>query len=174
MKFRKINILTTLALATAISFTACSKDDGAIPKNVGIEDVPVVSTNMEAGSSTSITFSNLAAFQGNFKVWMYFAGATPPTKIDVVGRKRNGTIGTTKVFKADVTTLPLNVTFTAADLATFNGGPLALKDTFDFAPDIYVGTKKYETWPAVGAGNGSGVTGMSIIGFGEFVRYIVK
>ncbi|WP_315823536.1 hypothetical protein [Paraflavitalea speifideaquila] len=49
-----------------------------------------------------------------------------------------------------------------------------MKDTFEFAPDIYVGSKKYETWPAVGAGNGSGVTGMSSIGFGEFVRYIVK
>ncbi len=77
MKLRKISIFKTIAFATVITFTACSKDDGAIPKNVAIEDVPVISTNMEAGSANSITFSNLAGFQGNFKVWMYFAGATP-------------------------------------------------------------------------------------------------
>ena len=47
MKLRKINILTAIALSTVIAFTACSKDDGAVPERIGIEDVPALTTNLE-------------------------------------------------------------------------------------------------------------------------------
>ena len=174
MKLRKINILSALLLGTFIAFTACSKDDGAIPNNINIEDVPAISTNLETGGTTAnITFSNQAAFQGKFKMAMFFAGKTPPAKVDVVVRK-NASAANVKLFKADITSLPASFTITAADIATLFGTPLVLNDTYDFAPDIYVGTKKYEAFPAVGSGSGSGVTGMSSIGFGEYVRYSVK
>ena len=88
MKHRKINILTAIAFGAVIAFTACSKDDGAIPKRIGIEDVPAITTNTETGGTTgTITFTNQAAFQGKFKVELYFPGALPPTKVDVVVRK---------------------------------------------------------------------------------------
>lgn len=174
MKFRKINILAAFALITVITFTACSKDDGAIPENIGIEDVPAVTTNLEAGGTTgTITFSNQAAFEGKFKVALYFANATPPAKVDVVIRK-NASAANVKVFKADVTSLPASLTVKTTDIAALFGTPLALNDTYDFAPDIYVGTKKYEAFPITGLGSGQGVTGMSAIGFGEFVRFTVK
>ena len=174
MKFRKINLLTAIALGAVIAFTGCSKDDGPIPKNIGIEDVPAITTNLEkGGTADSIAFTNQAAFQGKFKVAMFFADAIAPTKVDVVIRK-NGLASNVKVYKADVTALPASFTITAAEIVSLFGSPLALKDTYDFAPDIYVGTKKYQAFPMVGSGSGQGITGMSTIGFGEYVRYTVK
>lgn len=168
MKLKQINILSALALFFAMAFVSCSKDDGAIPKRVGIEDVPTITTNIEAGSNTSITFTNQAAFQGKFNVSLYFPGAQSPSKIDVVVRK-NGTATSVKVFKANVTTLPAAITVTAAEIATLFGTAIALNDTYDFAPDIYVGSKKYEAFPITGNGSGAGVINMP--GFGQFVRY---
>lgn len=163
-----------MALGTVIAFTGCSKDDGAIPKRISIEDVPAVTTNLETGgTAATIAFTNQAAFQGKFKVALYFTGATPPAKVDVVVRK-NATAGNVKVYKADVTSLPASFTITAAEIATLFGTPLSLNDTYDFAPDVYVGTKKYEAFPATGLGSGQGITGMSTIGYGEYVRYSVK
>jgi len=175
MKLRKINILAAITIGAIISLTGCSKDDGAIPKNIGIEEVPAISTNLEAGGTTAtIAFNNQAAFQGKFKVTLFFAGAVAPGKVDVVVRK-NASAGNVKVYKADVTALPASFTVTAAEIATlFGTTSLALNDTYDFAPDIYVGTKKYQAFPTVGSGSGSGVTGMSTIGYGEFVRFSVK
>ncbi|MEJ7766972.1 MAG: hypothetical protein WKF89_04120 [Chitinophagaceae bacterium] len=172
MKFIKIKLLTALTLITVTAFIGCSKDNGAIPKNVNIEDVPAISTNLETGGTTAnITFSSQATFQGKFKVAVFFPGATPPTKVDVVVRKSAANV---KVFKADITSLPASFTVTAAEITALFGTPLALNDNYDFAPDIYVGTRKYEAFPSVGLGSGQGITGMSSIGYGEFVRYSVK
>jgi hypothetical protein len=166
--------LIHIFIAFVIALTGCSKDDGAIPDNVGIEDVPVVTTNLEAGGTTgTITLNNQSAFEGKLRVALYFADAIPPAKVDIVVRK-NGSVSNVKMFKADVNTLPVSVTVKAADIVALFGTPLTLNDTYDFAPDIYVGDKKYEAFPAVGAGNGSGVQGMSAIGFGEYVRFTVK
>ncbi|HVG42829.1 MAG TPA: hypothetical protein VM888_14550 [Chitinophagaceae bacterium] len=174
MKLRKINIITTLALGAVLMFAGCTKDDGPIPKDIGIEDVPAISTNLETGGTTAtITFNNQAAFQGKFKVSQFFPGTPPPEKVDIVVRK-NASAANVKVYKTDVTTFPTTFTVTAAEIATLFGAPLALNDTYDFAPDIYVGSKKYQAFPAVGLGSGQGITGMSAIGYGEFVRYSVK
>ena len=174
MKLRKINILAAIAFGAVITFTGCSKDDGAIPKRIGIEDVPAITTNTATGGTTgTITFTNQAAFSGNFKVSLYFAGAKPPDKVDVVVRK-NGSAANVKVYKADVTSLPANYTVTAAEIVTLFGDTLKLNDTYDFAPDIYVGDKKYQAFPSVGLGYGQSIPGMASIGYGEFVRYSVK
>ncbi len=171
MKFRKINILFTIALAVMIAFTGCEKDDGGIPKRVGIEEIPAVTTNIQTGSTTTITFTNQAVFQGKFTTALYFSGATAPTKVDIVVRK-NASAASVKVFKADITTFPANFTVTATEIAALFGAPVALNDNYDFAPNIYVGTKKYEAFPVTGTGTGAGVIAMP--GFGEYVRYSVK
>ena len=175
MKRFKSNILTAITLGLMVVFTSCSKDDGAIPKRIGIEDVPAVTTNLETGgTAATITFSNQAAFSGKFRVALYFADAVPPSKVDMVVRK-NGSAANVKLYKADVSSFPTSFTVTAAEIATlFGTSTLALNDTYDFAPDIYVGSKKYEAFPASSLGNGQGVSGMSAIGFGEFVRFSVK
>src|SRR5687767_9924110 len=139
MKRSIINILTAIVIA----LTGCSKDDGAIPENVGIEDVPVITTNLETGGTAgTITLSNQAAFEGKFKVALYFADAKAPAKVDVVVRK-NGSLAKVKLFKADITSLPASLTVKATDIATLFEAPLAVDDTYDFAPDIYVGEKRY-------------------------------
>jgi hypothetical protein len=163
-----------IVLILVVAFISCSKNDGAIPDRVSIEDVPVITTNLEAGGTTAnITFTNQGAFEGKIKVALYFTDATPPAKVDIVVRK-NGAASSVKLYKADVASLPASFTIKATDLETLFGAALKVNDTYDFAPDIYVKEKKYEAFPVTGIGSGSGVTGMSSVGFGEYVRFSVK
>lgn len=168
MKIRKISILTAIFFGTMIAFMGCKKDDGPIPSRVSVDAIPVITTSLDASGSQAIDLLNLSGFSGKFKLDLYFAGAKSPTKVDVVVRK-NGSAANVKVYKADVTTLPASYTVTAADLATLFGTAVALGDTYDFAPDIYVGTQKYEAFPAAGSGTGAGVIAMP--GFSEFARF---
>lgn len=172
MKFKNINILTAVALTTALAFTACSKDDGAIPNRVSIEDVPALTMNLEPqkkDNADTIRIATQASFSSKFKVDVIFANQVKPTKVDIVIRK-NSSASNVKVFKADVTAYPTSFTITAADLTTLFGVPVAAGDIYDVAPDIYTNGKKYEAYPLVGAGNGSGVVGMNSIGYYEAVR----
>ena len=176
MKFRNIHILTAFALSTVIVFTACSKDDGPIPKRIGIEDVPAMTMNLEPQKKDNIDTIRIgtpAAFSGKFKVAMIFPTDVQPSKVDIVVRK-NGSAANVKVYKADISAFPTSFTITAAEIVALFGAPIALNDTYDFAPDIYANSKKYEAFPVTGAGNGSGVIGMNSIGFYEYVRITVK
>jgi hypothetical protein len=168
MKIRKISILSALSLGLVIAFTGCKKDDGAIRSNVTINDVPAITTAVDASGSQAIDLLNLSAFSGKFNVGLYFSGAVNPDKVDIVVRK-NGSNTNLRVYKAAVTTLPASYTVTTTDLQTLFGAAVTLGDTYDFAPDIYVGTKKFEAFPAVGAGSGSGPIAMP--GYSEFARF---
>lgn len=167
MKIRKISILTAFLFGAAVAFTGCKKDDGAVPSRVTIAAVPVVSTNVETSGSQAIDLLNLSTFSGKFKVDLYFPGGVAPDKVDIVVRK-NGT-SNVKVFKTGISTFPAIFTITAAELATLFGGPIVLNDTYDFAPDMYVGEKKYEAFPVTGIGTGAGVAGMPL--YSEFARF---
>ena len=168
MKIRKLSILLAVSLGAIIAFSGCKKDNGAIPKRVTVAEVPVITTNIDPTGSQNINLLNLASFSGKFKVDLYFPGATPPSKVDVVVRK-NGSNTNLKMYQAGVTTFPTNYTVTAADIAALFGVPIALGDTYDFAPDIYVGDRKFEAFPTVGVGSGAGVNGMPL--YGEFARF---
>ena len=180
MKIKKINIL--LALGVIAIFSGCEKDDGALPERVSIADVPTITTNVDATGSTiinSLNATTLATFAGKFKVDNYFPGTPPPTKVDIVVRKNNFHPDTNpnavtnnnnvKVFKTGVTSLPANFTVTAAEIATLFGAPIQTYDNYDFAPDIYVGDKKYEAFPVTGLGAGTGHAGHPL--WSEFARY---
>ena len=172
MKIRKISILLAVSLGAIIAFPGCGKDDGAIPERVSIAAVPTITTNIDPTGSVSIDLTNLTGFNGKFKVDLFFPGTTPPSKVDIVVRKWNGPAANNnnvKVYKAGVTTFPSNFTITAAEIATLFGVPIVLGDTYDFAPDIYVGDRKFEAFPAVGNGTGAGLNGQPF--FGEFARY---
>jgi len=168
MKNRKINIFAALTLGLMIAFAGCKKDDGGVRKSVVIKDVPVVSTKIECTGSQAIDLLNLAAFSGKFKVELYFPGATPPDKVDIVVRK-NGSNANVKVMKKDVTTLPYSLTVTSADIAALFGVAVALGDTYDFAPDLYVGVNKYEAFPATGLGNGPGIIAFPL--YSDYARF---
>jgi hypothetical protein len=168
MKNRKINIFVALTLGLMIAFAGCKKDDGGIRSSVVIKSVPVVSTKIESTGSQAIDLLNLAGFSGKFKVELYFPGATPPDKVDIVVRK-NGSNANVKVMKKDVTTLPYSLTVTSADIAALFGVAVALGDTYDFAPDLYVGVNKYEAFPATGLGNGPGIIAFPL--YSDYARF---
>ena len=168
MKNRKINIFAALTLGLMIAFAGCKKDDGGVRSSVVIKDVPVVSTKIESTGSQAIDMLNLAGFSGKFKVDIYFPGAKPPDKVDIVVRK-NGSNANVKVMKKDVTTLPYSLTVTSADIAALFGVAVALGDTYDFAPDLYVGVNKYEAFPATGLGNGPGIIAFPL--YSDFARF---
>jgi hypothetical protein len=182
MKIKEINILVGFALGAIILFPGCEKDDGALPDRVTVTAVPTVTTNIDATSSTIINVLNSttsATFSGKFKVDNYFPGATPPTKVDIVVRKNNfhpdtnpnGVVnnGNVKLFKAGVTSLPANFTVTAAEIATLFGTAIQAYDNYDFAPDLYVGDRKFEAFPVTGTGVGTGHAGHPL--YGEFARF---
>ena len=168
MKNRKINIFAALTLGLMIAFAGCKKDDGGVRSSVVIKDVPVVSTKIESTGSQAIDMLNLAGFSGKFKVDIYFPGAKPPDKVDIVVRK-NGSNANVKVMKKDVTTLPYSLTVTTADIAALFGVAVALGDTYDFAPDLYVGVNKFEAFPVTGVGNGPGIIAYPL--YSDFARF---
>jgi len=168
MKNRKINIFAALTLGLMIAFAGCKKDDGGVRSSVVIKDVPVVSTKIESTGSQAIDMLNLAGFSGKFKVDIYFPGAKPPDKVDIVVRK-NGSNANVKVFKKDVTTLPYSLTVTSAEIAAIFGAAVALGDTYDFAPDLYVGVNKFEAFPVTGLGNGPGIIAYPL--YSDFARF---
>ncbi|HMK19945.1 MAG TPA: hypothetical protein VK492_17210 [Chitinophagaceae bacterium] len=168
MKIRKIKILLALSLGAMIAFSSCTKDDGAIPERVSITAVPTITTNIDPTGSMSINLLNLASFAGKFKVDNYFPGAALPSKVDIVVRK-NGSNANVKLYKAGVTTLPASFTVTAAEIVALFGTPIVLGDKYDFAPDFYVGDRKFEAFPAIGNGTGAGLNGQPF--FSEFARY---
>ena len=170
MKNRKINIFAALTLGLIIAFAGCKKDDGGIRSSVVIKSVPVVSTNIDATGSQAIDLLNLAGFSGKFKVSLYFPGATAPDKVDIVVRK-NGSNANVKLLKKDVTSLPISLTVTAADIAALFGTAVALGDTYDFAPDLYVGVNKYEAFPALGGAVGNGAGPIAYPLYSDYARF---
>jgi hypothetical protein len=168
MKFRKISIFLATFLGAIIALTSCTKNDGPITNRVTINDVPAISTIIDPSGSQAIDLLNLASFNGKFKVELYFAGSAAPTKVDIVVRK-NGSAANVKVFKTAVTTFPSTFSVTSAELQTLFGAAVALGDTYDFAPNIYVGDMMFEAFPATGSGTGAGVRAMP--GFSEFARF---
>lgn len=185
MKINKIFILSAFFFGSIALLTSCSKDDGPIPKRIGIEDVPAISVNFETGPNNVFTaqipLASVPTFQGKFIASVFFPGTPLPTKIDISVRKNsmtaiNGVANNTnvKVFKTNITSLPATFSVTAAELETLFGAPVATNQAYDFGVDIYVGTKKYEAFPSGVFGAGSGISGMSTIGFGEYVRYFFK
>jgi hypothetical protein len=182
MKIRKINILLTVFLGATIAYAGCTKDDGAIPSRVTVIEVPTVTTNLDPTSPTIINVLNSttsATFNGKFSVSNYFVGGTPPTKVDILVRKNNfhpdtnpnGTVtnGNVKLFKAGVTSLPATFTVTAAEIATLFGTPIKSYDNYDFSADLYLGDRKFEVFPTIGTGWGTGH--LASPNFGEFGRF---
>lgn len=142
--------------ALTLLATSCSKNDGPVPKNVNLERVPEPQV-VKNGGSQAIDVTNLSSFQGKFDVGVYFSSDVKPLKYDVIIRK-NGDNSTVKVFKADVTVFPTTLTISSADLASLFGTAVILGDSYDISVDVYTQSgKKYEAFPTIGAGYGSGI-----------------
>lgn len=135
-------------LFAATFFTACKKDDGSVPKNVGLQRTPQPQITKDGGSQ-AIDVLNLANFSASFKVGLYFAGDAAPSKMDVVIRK-NRLNSSAKVYKAAVSTFPSTYTITSADLEALFGTPVVLNDSYDISVDVYTQSgSKVEAYPIV-------------------------
>jgi len=156
-------------LLASILFSGCTKNDGPIPDDVELVRVfqPQVVKN---GGSAAIDMTNLAGFQGKFDVGVYRTTDIPPVKYDIVIRKTKKDSTNIKLIQAGVTTFPTSYTITAAQLATLFGAPITLGDNYDIGIDFYTqsGTK-YEAFPAIGVGYGSGVANQP--GASTSIRY---
>jgi hypothetical protein len=146
------------SLFIAVLAVGCTKDDGPVRGDIGIDRVaqPKVIRN---GGSTSISMANLTAFEGKFDVMLHYPNdIVSAPRMDVVVRKNNSN-SNVKLFKEGITVFPTTVTINAAQLAALFSAPIVLNDTYDISVDVYAqsGTK-YEAWPAFGAPYGS--TGM--------------
>ncbi len=166
----KKNIIFSFLLAATMIFVGCEKNDGAIDKNIAIDEVPQPSVVMNGGSA-SIDLTNLAGFLGRFDVKLLYPNGIQPAKLDVVIRKNNVNTNV-KLVQAGITTYPTTVTITAAQIVTlFGGAAIVLGDNYDIGVDIYTTNgNKYEAFPVTGAAYGStGVANQP--GFSPTVRY---
>ena len=147
--FKMKKILFTY-LVPALLLIGCKKDDGPVPKIIGLERVPAPIVTIDPTSSAAIDLLNLAAFHAKFNVGLYFPNDIPPQKFDIVVRKNNDN-GNVKIVQPGVTTFPTAIDVTAAQLATLFGAPVVLNDTYDFGVDVYSKSgRKYEAFPKVG------------------------
>ena len=135
----------------------CSKNDGPIPKDIVLDRTPEPQVT-KSGGSQAIDVTNLASFQAKFDVGVYYTSDIQPSKYDVVIRK-NGNDTTVKFFKKDITTFPTSLEINVNDLETLFGEPVVLGDNYDIGVDMYMASgKKYEAFPLVGTGYGSGIS----------------
>jgi hypothetical protein len=85
-------------------------------------------------------------------VSLYFPNDKPPLKFDIVIRKNNNN-SNIKIVQAGVTSFPLSLTITAAQIATIFGTAIVLGDNYDIGADVYSQSgKKYEAFPVIGLG----------------------
>lgn len=139
-------------LFAAILFAACERNDGFVPKEVGVERVPAPKIVKDASGSAAIDMTNLAGFNGKINVSLYFPNDIPPSKFDIVIRKNNNN-STVKIVQAGVTSFPSVITITSAQIAALFGVPIALGDNYDISADVYTQSgKQYQAFPEIGLG----------------------
>lgn len=151
----------------AVLYTACRKEDNI--KLPELTRFPLPLVVKVAGSDQVISAQDAGAFSGKFSVGLYFLNDVPPKKMDVVIMKNNDK-GNVKLFKADVTSFPTELTITGQELATLFNAPIVLGDKFDIGVDVTTSSgAKFEAFPAVGNSYASGIAAQP--GASTFVRY---
>lgn len=169
MKIINRYIFSLLSILLVVA--GCTTDRGGIDPRVEVDitRVPAIITKVDPSGSQSIDVINLGSFQGKVVVSEYFDEGPKPTKVDLVVRKNGKGGSNVKLVQADITTFPTSVTVSAGQLTQLFGIAPVLGDNYDFSVDIYVGTQKFEAFPAVGKGTATGPAGMP--GYSEFARF---
>ena len=168
---KKILNISLYFLSIAVLFTACRKDDinGKLPDANETAAFPLPLVVKVAGTELVINAVSPNAFSGKFRVGLYYPNDVPPKKFDVVVIK-NDNKADVKVFKADVTTFPTELTVTGAQLAALFGAPIVLGDKFDIGVDVTtISGAKFEAFPVTGASYAAGIAAQP--GASTFVRY---
>lgn len=167
---RNIFIYTILV---SFLFASCKKDDGMVKNSITLERVPYMSLTKEAGSPSEIIPSTITTFTGKLVVSPLYPSDALPTKVDVVVIK-NGNTNNVKTLRAGITTFPTVISWAGTELATLFNQPTVTCDQFTFGTIIYVGNKKYETWPAAGGPGFAAGTQINQPGYSVTINYNTK
>jgi hypothetical protein len=164
---KKIISFSLFLFSTAAVFNACRKEDN--PKLPELTRFPLPNIVKVAGTDQVISAQDPGAFNGKFTVGLYFPDDLPPKKFDVVVKKNNNTANI-KLIKAEVTSMPTEITITGTELANLFGAPIILGDRFDISVDVTTGNGvKYLAFPATGNSYASGIAAQP--GSSTFIRY---
>ncbi|MBL0357297.1 MAG: hypothetical protein IPP72_10620 [Chitinophagaceae bacterium] len=162
--------IIALVFVTALLVTGCRKSDN--PQLPDMERVPIPSVVRDAASDKFISPVDPNSFNGKVIVDLFYKNDVKPRKFDVVVIK-NDNKANTMVLQADVTTFPVTVNITGAQLATLFGAPIQEGDRFDIGVDVTSQSgKKYPAFPEVGTPYGAGVNG-SAGGISLAVRFVM-
>jgi len=154
-KYIVYNILVALVILVA----SCRKSDN--PRIPELQRVPlplVTADPAGSGAISTATPAATAAFSQHITVDVFWKTDIPPKSMDLVVRKNNDN-NNVKVVQANITTYPTSVAVTGTQLLSLFG-TITKGDIYDFGVDIITqnGTK-YDAFPIVGVGYGSGILG---------------
>ena len=162
-------ILFSLITIISLFNYSCRKEDNPVlPDLQG--NIPVTKFVAEANSEVVIDMTkDPAAFKGKFNVGLLYPN-DKPQKVDIVVIK-NGDKSNVKTIETNVTTLPVTLEVTGAELISlFGNDPIELGDYFDIAADITLTTgQKLLAFPANGVQYAAGIS--TIPGSSPFIRY---
>lgn len=162
--------MIALIVITGLLATGCRKSDN--PRLPDMERVPIPSVVRDAASDKFISPVDPNAFNGKVIVDLFYKNDAKPKKFDVVVIK-NDNKANSMVLQADVTSFPVTINVTGAQLATLFGAPIQEGDRFDVGVDVTSQSgKKYPAFPEVGTPYGAGVSG-SAGGISLAVRFVM-
>jgi len=150
-----------------LSIVSCRKDDN--PKLPDLAKVPQPLITKDESTDLVISVQEPETFNATFNVDLHFKDNVKPQKFDVVAIK-NEDKSKVVTIQSDITTFPTKVSITGPQLIEAFGENITLGDKFDIGVDITTEDgKKYQAYPPVGVGYGSGVAGQP--GASVAVRY---
>ena len=150
--------LITYTLASLLLIVSCRKGDN--PRLPALSQVPAPLITVDPTGDATINVSTPAsadAFNGKFKVNLYFPNGAKPAKFDIVVEK-NGDPAQVKPLTAGVTTFPTTLAVTGVQLRTLFNANLVLGDQFTIGANVTTADGKvYPAFPAVGAAYDAGI-----------------
>src|ERR1700761_4445990 len=146
--------LLTYSFLALLLIVSCRKGDN--PRLPTSARVPAPLLTVDPTGDPTIAVQNADAFNGKFKVALYFPDVKPQ-KFDIVVIKNND-ITNVKTIDANVTSFPSTFTITGAQLHTLFGAAIVLGDSFTIGANVTAqdGTV-YLAFPPVGTAYGSGI-----------------
>src|SRR6185437_2491440 len=128
--------LLTYTLASLLLIVSCRKGDN--PRLPALSQVPAALITADPTGDATINVLSQAtadAFNGKFKVDLYFPNGAKPAKFDIVIIK-NGNAAIVKPLTAGVSTFPTTLTVTGVQLRTLFNAPIVLGDQFTIGANI--------------------------------------
>lgn len=164
--------LLTYTLASLLLIMSCRKDDNPkLPDSVQVPP-PLITVDPSGDATINVqTVATADAFNGKFKVDLYYPNGAKPAKFDIVVIK-NGDPTTVKPLTAGISTFPVTLTVTGVQLRTLFNAVIVLGDSFTIGANVTTTDGRfYPAFPTVpgSAAYSSGI--LSAPGFSPTVTF---